>query len=84
LFFALKKNSWWAPPMRMITLATLIAIIGFLVSLVSLAVIMSKSGGEFGPEVPVGWPNRFEMLSYCIWLLTFARKAMQINDVAGE
>jgi len=28
--------------------------------------------GTFGPEVPVGWPNRLEVLAMSFWLMTVA------------
>ena len=36
--------------------------------LVVLAVTLPASGG-FGPNVPVGWPNRLMILAYCAWLV---------------
>ncbi|MCL4302230.1 MAG: DUF998 domain-containing protein [Anaerolineae bacterium] len=40
---------------------------------------LSRSGGEFGPEVLAGWPNRFLVVAYCVWLITTARWADQLH-----
>jgi hypothetical protein len=49
------------------------------VSLVVMQVLLftglARTGGEFGPEVLVGWPNRILIVAYCAWLLTVASQA---------
>lgn len=39
---------------------------------------LSQSGGEFGPDVPIGWPNRLLLLAYGGWLMTVAWRAAQL------
>jgi len=41
--------------------------------------MLSQSGGRFGPDVPVGWPNRLEMLGYCVWRMVVAWAALQLG-----
>jgi hypothetical protein len=36
---------------------------------------LARTGGEFGPDVLVGWPNRILIAAYCAWLLTVASQA---------
>ena len=36
---------------------------------------LARTGGEFGPGVLVGWPNRILIAAYCAWLLTAASQA---------
>jgi hypothetical membrane protein len=36
---------------------------------------LARTGGEFGPDVLVGWPNRILIVAYCAWLLTAASLA---------
>ena len=55
------------------------ATLAFVVSFVSLGVMVAQSGGEFGPEVLVGWPNRIETLAYCVWLMTVAWQALKLR-----
>jgi hypothetical membrane protein len=49
------------------------------VSLVVMQVLLftglARTGGEFGPEVLVGWPNRILIAAYCAWLFTVASQA---------
>lgn len=68
----------WRPARREVVLATAIVTIGFLVAFVSIATLAARSGGVFGPEVPVGWPNRIGILSGCAWLLLVARAARRL------
>jgi len=36
------------------------------------------SDGKFGPDVPVGWPGRIEILAYSAWLMVVARQAIRV------
>jgi hypothetical protein len=40
---------------------------------------LSQSGGEFGPHILAGWPNRFMIVAYCAWVITAARRADQLQ-----
>jgi hypothetical protein len=42
--------------------------------------MVSQSGGKFGPDVLVGWPNRFEILAYSVWLMVVARQAIRVRS----
>ena len=35
--------------------------------------------GAFGPGVPVGWPNRLEVLANSAWVMTAAWHAIQLR-----
>lgn len=39
---------------------------------VLMSVWMSQSGGQFGPDVPVGWLNRLVVLAYLTWTMLTA------------
>lgn len=41
---------------------------------------LSQSGGEFGPNVLAGWPNRFLVVAYCVWLIAAAWRADQMHE----
>jgi hypothetical protein len=73
--WSLARNQAWSSARRSLLWAAGLALIGFLVSFVSLGVLLSQSGGRFGPDVLVGWPNRLEMLAYCAWLMVVAWRA---------
>jgi hypothetical protein len=67
--WSLSRNSSWSPTRRSLLWAAVFALLGFVVSFVSLGVMLSQSGGVLGPGVPVGWPNRLEVLAYSVWLM---------------
>jgi Protein of unknown function (DUF998) len=75
----LARNPAWSSAKRPLLWATGLALVAFVVSFVSLGVMVSQSGGKFGPDVLVGWPNRFEMLAYSVWLLVVARQAVKLR-----
>jgi hypothetical protein len=68
----------WSPAKRPILLATGLALAAFLVSFAWLGVVVSQSGGTFGPGVPAGWPGRFEILAYSAWVMVVARQAIRV------
>jgi len=68
----------WRPARRAVIIATAIFTLGFLVAFVSNAALTACTGGVFGPDVPVGWPNRIGILAGCAWLLIVAREARHL------
>jgi hypothetical protein len=74
----LARNPVWSSARRPLLWATGLALVAFVVSFVSVGVMVSLSGGKFGPEVLVGWPNRFEVVAYCVWLMTVAWQALKL------
>jgi hypothetical protein len=79
LSWNLVRNPAWAQKRRPLLVVTALALIGFLVAFLSLGVMLSQSGGEFGPGVLVGWPNRLEIVAYSVWLMAVAWYAAQLN-----
>src|SRR5215204_4651909 len=75
----LARNPAWSSSKWPLLWVTGMALVAFVVSFVSLGIMVSQSGGEFGPDVPVGWANRLEMLAYCIWLMTVAWQAVKLS-----
>ena len=75
----LARNPVWSSARRPLLWVTGLALVAFVVSFFSLGVMVSQSGGKFGPDVPVGWPNRFEIASYSVWLMVVAWQAIQVR-----
>jgi Protein of unknown function (DUF998) len=75
----LARNPAWSSARRPLLWATVLALVAFLVSFVSLGVMVSQSGGKFGPDVLVGWPNRFEVVAYSVWLMVVAWQALKLR-----
>lgn len=62
----------WRTARKAVWAATAIVILGFLVSFVGIAAIATRHQGTFGPDTPVGWPNRIGILGGCAWLAIIA------------
>lgn len=71
--FKLARDPGWAADRRRIAWAGIAALVTAGAATAALAVMLSDSGGRFGPDVLVGWPNRLEVLAGCAWLLVVAR-----------
>jgi hypothetical protein len=78
--WTLARNPAWSSARRPLLWATGLALVVFLASFVSLGVMVSQSGGEFGPDVLVGWPNRIEIVAYSVWLMVVARQAIRVRS----
>jgi Protein of unknown function (DUF998) len=76
----LARDPAWSSARRPLLWATGLALVAFLASFVSLGVMVSQSGGEFGPDVFVGWPNRIEIVAYSVWLMVVARQAILVHS----
>jgi hypothetical protein len=75
----LTRNPAWLSAKRSLLWASGLALVAFVVSFVSLGVMVSQNDGMFGPDVLVGWPNRFEILAYSVWLMTVAWQAIKLR-----
>ncbi len=40
---------------------------------------LGKNGGKFGPEVPIGWPNRLLVAAFAAWLIAIALHSSQVR-----
>ena len=69
----LRRNHAWSPARRALLGATGLAWIGLLAFEVSFAIMVP--GRELGPDVPIGWPNRFLIGTYGAWLILVAGNA---------
>ncbi|MBC7827883.1 MAG: DUF998 domain-containing protein [Chitinophagaceae bacterium] len=78
--WALIRNKSWTSAKRPILWATILTLVAFLFALVSIGAMLSQSGGQFGPQTQVGWSNRFEVLTYCIWLMIVASRAKRLTN----
>ena len=76
---SLARNQAWSPARRLLLWAAGLTWIGFLVFALSMAV-MFPDDGTFGPDVLIGWPNRFMMVAYSAWLMVVARRAGQLAN----
>jgi hypothetical protein len=73
-----RRNPAWSPVRRSLLWAAGLAWIGFL-AFASSMVVMFPDDGTFGPDVSIGWPNRFMMLAYSVWLMVVAWHAARLG-----
>jgi hypothetical protein len=76
--WSLARNRAWSPARQSLLWAAGSAWIGFLVFALSM-VVMFPDDGTFGPDVLIGWPNRFMMVTYSAWLMVVAWRALQLS-----
>jgi hypothetical protein len=76
--WTLVRNPRWAHVRFSLLLTGGLAIAGTLTFIGALAYLVPP-GGSFGPDVPVGWPNRFEALAMSMWLMTLAWHATALG-----
>jgi hypothetical protein len=63
----------WTAHLTWISLVVMYATIG----------LTLPGAGKFGPDVPIGWPNRILVVAYCVWLIVVARHALQLSERDG-
>ena len=72
----LLRDGLWRSARRSVSVATAIIVLGFIVSFVSIVTIATQHRGVFGPDTPVGWPNRLGIMSGCAWLMIVGWRAI--------
>lgn len=75
----LLRIATWQSARKAVWTATSVVVLGFLVSFVSISAIAARHQGVFGPDTPVGWPNRIGILSGCVWLAIVAWQADRLG-----
>jgi hypothetical protein len=73
-----RHNQAWRTARRALAWTAGLPLIGLIVFMASVT-FMLPSDGTFGPDVLVGWPNRFLILTYCVWLVTIAGQAINLH-----
>ncbi len=68
---SLARDPAWASMKRWLPWLTVLVWIGFLAFIGSLIIFVPANGG-FGPNVLIGWPNRFMAITYAVWLVVIA------------
>ena len=73
---SLLRNPSWAPARRSVLLAAALNWVSLLALVATVAFVLPQSGG-FGPDVPIGWPNRLFLVANCAWLMAVARHVIR-------
>lgn len=69
---ALRNQDPWLVNRGKILLAAHLTWISALAMVAMLFLFFSKNGGQFGPAVIIGWPNRLLIVTQAVWLMTLA------------
>ena len=80
---SLGRSPAWAPARRLLLWAAQPPWFFFALLLATLFIGLARTGGQFGPGVPIGWPNRLVMLAYGVWLMVVAWRAAQLSRGAA-
>ena len=72
-----RNPAWWSMRRSLIWLGNL-PWLSLMLMFATLLIGLARNGGEFGPAVPIGWPNRLLMLAYGSWLMVVAWRATRL------
>jgi hypothetical protein len=77
---SLARNQEWASARRRLLWGTLLVWLGQFAFFGSIIVsnAINPAAGRVGPEVYLGWPNRFMVVVYLIWLIIVALHAARL------
>jgi hypothetical protein len=79
---SLVRHPAWSAARRWLLWTANLTWISLVVMFATVFIGLAQSGGEFGPDVPAGWPNRLLVVAYCVWLITAAWHADRLRAQA--
>ena len=77
LSFHLTRKSAWSAKRNQIWAAAIVVVLSLVIMLATVAALMPNDG-TFGPEFPIGWPNRLQMLAYSGWVMALGWYAAKL------
>jgi hypothetical protein len=77
---SLARARGWSTARRSLPWMAVLTWIVLLVFVASVAVMLPRGDGGFGPDVPIGWPNRLLVLAYSAWLMVAAWQAIRVGS----
>jgi hypothetical protein len=77
---SLVGNRAWAAARRVLLWTANLTWVSLVLMFAAVGIGLAQTGGEFGPGVLAGWPNRFLVVAYCVWLITAARYADRVPE----
>lgn len=75
----LRKSPGWSAVKLPVILTTAVIWAAFIVLSGAMMVLLPANDNKLGPEVRVGWHNRFMVVSYIIWAMTLAWAAYKVR-----
>ena len=82
--WSLSYNKFWSSARQMLLWTGGLPLIGLAIFIVSMVVMLPRNGGQPGPEVLVGWPNRIMITLHCAWLMPVAWQTIHITRVKDQ
>ena len=76
---SLVRNQAWSSARRLLLWTANLTWISLVLMFATVFIGLSLSGGQFGPGVPAGWPNRLLVVAYCAWLIAVAWRADRLR-----
>ncbi len=73
----LSKHANWSRSRRTLFWTAGLPLIGLMVFIGSMIIMLPRNGGQPGPNVLVGWPNRFMILMHCAWIMPLSWIALR-------
>jgi Protein of unknown function (DUF998) len=77
--WSLRLNPAWAPVRGWLFWAAGLIWLSLIVFAVSLTILLPPASGKFGPDVVIGWQNRLQIATYCMWLVTAGWRMAQLR-----
>ena len=75
------KNSAWLSARRALLWTAGLPLLGFLGFAIYTAIFVVPLGPHaYGPGVNIGWPPRFALFAYMVWLVTLAWQAIKVRN----
>jgi hypothetical protein len=81
--WSLSRHPGWASSKQLLALTAGLPLLGLVVFIGSLAVMLPANGGQPGPSVLAGWPNRFFVLMHLAWLVPIAWRTLRLDATSA-
>ena len=75
----LYRHPNWSSAKALLAWTAGIPLLGLAVFIGSLALMLPTNGGQPGPTVLAGWPNRFFVLAHLAWLVPIAWHSLMVS-----
>lgn len=72
---SLLRNQSWRPAR-----GWMIGVLALVWTAYVWVLVSMPADGNFGPNVPIGWPSRFYLVSYAIWFIVMAWQTIQVRQ----
>jgi hypothetical protein len=76
---SLARNPAWSSVRRLLLWTAHLTWLSLVLMIATMFIGLSRHGGQSGPAVPVGWPNRLLVATYCAWLMAVAGSALRLR-----